>query len=179
MSFIYIYILSYENLICMKHEFLAMPHYKLIYFNIYGRAETARFLFHLAGVPYEDVQYDVVTEWPDKKSGNIFDFMRCTYNSLLYIKLSPICNIIDMRIYLFVWWVRKIVHKVCKHCFLRLESRWGLLPELEVDGKKLAQTPAINQYLAKQFGMLISSVFSSSPLQMTLLNWADDRFVNS
>uniref|UniRef100_A0A914X7C7 glutathione transferase n=1 Tax=Plectus sambesii TaxID=2011161 RepID=A0A914X7C7_9BILA len=76
-----------------------MPQYKLIYFDLYGRAETARILFHLAGVPYEDVRYNFYTEWAEKKS----------------------------------------------------ESRWGVLPELEVDGKKLAQSAAINQYLAKQF----------------------------
>lgn len=44
-----------------------MPHYKLIYFNFYGRGETARILFHLADVPYEDVRVEVA-DWPQKKT---------------------------------------------------------------------------------------------------------------
>uniref|UniRef100_A0A914WXN3 glutathione transferase n=1 Tax=Plectus sambesii TaxID=2011161 RepID=A0A914WXN3_9BILA len=76
-----------------------MPHYKLTYFNLYGRGETARILFHLAGVPYDDVRIEM-EEWAGKKS----------------------------------------------------DTRWGFLPELEVDGKKVAQSKAINLYLAKQFG---------------------------
>ncbi|KAK2151386.1 hypothetical protein LSH36_365g04041 [Paralvinella palmiformis] len=31
-----------------------MPHYKLVYFDIRGRAETIRMLFAVAGVPYDD-----------------------------------------------------------------------------------------------------------------------------
>uniref|UniRef100_A0A914WFF1 glutathione transferase n=1 Tax=Plectus sambesii TaxID=2011161 RepID=A0A914WFF1_9BILA len=76
-----------------------MPHYKLTYFNLYGRAETSRILFHLAGVPYDDVRIEM-EEWAGKKS----------------------------------------------------DTRWGFLPELEVDGKKLAQSYAIHLYLAKIFG---------------------------
>jgi len=98
-----------------------MPQYKLIYFDLYGRAETARFLFHLADVPYEDIRYNFVTDWPDKKA----------------------------------------------------ETRWGVLPELEVDGKKLAQSTAINQYLAKQFGYNGKDDWEAARIQ-ELLSAGDD-----
>uniref|UniRef100_A0A914V8Y2 glutathione transferase n=1 Tax=Plectus sambesii TaxID=2011161 RepID=A0A914V8Y2_9BILA len=76
-----------------------MPAYRLCYFNFRGRAEPARFLFHLAGVPYEDVRWELA-DWAKIKN----------------------------------------------------ETPWGQGPVLEVDGKPLAQAPAINQYLAKLFG---------------------------
>lgn len=48
-----------------------MPSYKLYYFNARGRAEPARFLFHLADVSYEDVRYER-DEWPKHKEGRYF-----------------------------------------------------------------------------------------------------------
>uniref|UniRef100_A0A914W3X4 Uncharacterized protein n=1 Tax=Plectus sambesii TaxID=2011161 RepID=A0A914W3X4_9BILA len=97
-----------------------MPHYKLIYFNFYGRAETIRFLFHLAGVPYEEVDIDI-PDWSSKKS----------------------------------------------------ETRWGFLPELEVDGKKLAQSNAINFYLAKQFGFIGQDDWEAARILEFLTGWED------
>lgn len=48
-----------------------MPHYILTYFTVYGRAETSRILFHLAGVPFDDVRIEAA-DWPNKKQGRFF-----------------------------------------------------------------------------------------------------------
>ena len=52
-----------------------MPSYKLYYFNAYGRAEVLRFLFHLAGVEYEDVRIEF-SDWMKTKQGKLHDFER-------------------------------------------------------------------------------------------------------
>ncbi|CAJ0564184.1 unnamed protein product, partial [Mesorhabditis spiculigera] len=48
-----------------------MPHYKLTYFGLKGRAEIARQLFALAGVEYEDKRI-TFEEWPALKSSTPF-----------------------------------------------------------------------------------------------------------
>ena len=40
--------------------------YKLTYFNVKARAETARFIFALKGIPYEDNRIDR-KDWPQLK----------------------------------------------------------------------------------------------------------------
>lgn len=45
-----------------------MPSYKLIYFNIKGRAEIPRLIFAAAGQEYEDERIDF-KEWPQRKTG--------------------------------------------------------------------------------------------------------------
>lgn len=45
--------------------------YRLLYFNVRGRAETTRMMFALAGVPYEDVRL-TNEEWPALKNGTPF-----------------------------------------------------------------------------------------------------------
>lgn len=76
------------------------PKYKLYYFEITGRGETARMMFHYAGVPFEDIRIKF-GEWKEMKP----------------------------------------------------TTPYGVLPILEIDGKKLCQTNTINRYLAKQFGL--------------------------
>ncbi|GMT21666.1 hypothetical protein PFISCL1PPCAC_12963, partial [Pristionchus fissidentatus] len=78
---------------------LLMPTYKLTYLHLRGRAEIARDLFHLAGVPYEDIRY----------------------------RLDEVPTISE-------------------------SLPFGQVPMLEVDGKKLPQSHAINRYLANEFG---------------------------
>ncbi|GMT12103.1 hypothetical protein PFISCL1PPCAC_3408 [Pristionchus fissidentatus] len=83
-----------------------MPTYKLTYFNVRGRAEVARDLFHLAGVSFEDRRVPR-EEWAAIKDSTPF----------------------------------------------------GQMPVLEVDGKPLGQSYAINRYLANQFGFAGETAF--------------------
>lgn len=100
---------------------MSTPRYKLIYFNFLGLGEPLRFMFHLAGVPFEDIRVEV-KEWKNgkKKGGEISK--NCSRRTTI-IKLQKIS-----------------------------ETCWGVLPELQVDGKTLCQSKAINYYLAKKFG---------------------------
>lgn len=75
------------------------PKYRLIYFNLMGRAETARMMFKVAGVEFEDFRIEQ-KRWSEFKH------------------MAP----------------------------------QGLLPVLEVDGKTLPQSGAINRYLARELG---------------------------
>ncbi|KAI1712270.1 glutathione S-transferase 1 [Ditylenchus destructor] len=101
---------------------MSTPRYKLTYFNFYARAETSRFMFHLAAVPYEDVRVEI-DEWMNGKK---------------------------------------------KH-----ESSWGVLPELEVDGKKLCQSNAIHYYLAKKFGYAGKDELENAKVLEFLLSFED------
>ncbi|KAI1732640.1 glutathione S-transferase 1 [Ditylenchus destructor] len=103
---------------------MASPHYKLTYFNLQGLAETSRFLFHLADVPYEDVRLDR-EEWMEGK---------------------------------------------------KAEARWGVLPELEVDGKKLGQSKSINFYLAKKFGFAGKDEWENAKV-LEFMSAPDDVFI--
>lgn len=42
------------------------PQYKLVYFNMMGRAEPTRLIFAAAGVPYEDDRIEKAN-WPTLK----------------------------------------------------------------------------------------------------------------
>ena len=46
-----------------------MPQYKLMYFNVRGRAEAARMMLHLAGQEFEDYRFKE-GEWPGELKGN-------------------------------------------------------------------------------------------------------------
>lgn len=46
-----------------------MVHYKLIYFNLRGRAELSRLILHHQGVQFEDYRFQP-SEWPTYKPSN-------------------------------------------------------------------------------------------------------------
>eukprot|EP00775_Hariotina_reticulata_P004727 gene4727-4977_t len=87
---------------------------KLTYFPITGRAETARLLFTLGGIAFEDNRIDFA-EWPSFKPSTPF----------------------------------------------------GQIPVLEVDGKVIAQSGAIDHYAAKLAGL-----YPSDPLKAALADQA-------
>ncbi|KAF8355332.1 hypothetical protein PRIPAC_96955 [Pristionchus pacificus] len=86
-----------------------MSLYKLTYFDMRGRAEVARQILHLAGVPFEDVRLS-----EEKWAG------------------------------------------------LKNKTPYGQLPILEFRGKVLAQSNAINRYLANEFGFVGKSAFDKA-----------------
>jgi glutathione S-transferase len=45
-----------------------MPNYKLIYFNVRGRAELSRLILNCANVPFEDYRIEH-SDWPAIKQG--------------------------------------------------------------------------------------------------------------
>lgn len=86
-----------------------IPRYRLIYFNLKGRAETARMMFKAAEVDFEDFRIEQ-KRWSEFKH------------------MAP----------------------------------QGLLPVLEVNGKKLPQSGAINRYLARELGFYGRNNWESS-----------------
>ena len=65
-----------------------MSTYKLTYFDVRGRAETARLLFALKGQEYKN---EIIQngEWPKLKPGNFKKFMAIHYMSFfIYINKS-------------------------------------------------------------------------------------------
>jgi hypothetical protein len=57
-----------SNSFRVLQSLIAMPAYKLYYFNRRARAEPARILFNLADVKYEDVRYER-EEWLKHREG--------------------------------------------------------------------------------------------------------------
>lgn len=55
-----------------------MPHYKIHYFNLKGRAELARLILSQAGVEFEDVRFER-SEWPALKAS------KCSINNSKWI----------------------------------------------------------------------------------------------
>jgi len=90
-----------------------MANYKLYYFNMMGRAESARLMFAYKGVQYEDVRIEH-EKWPEWKP----------------------------------------------------KMPFGQIPVLEVDGKMLSQSQAINRYLGRTFGMAGSNDWEAAQCDM-------------
>jgi len=60
--------------VAASYSFIAMPSYKLYYFNVKGRAEPSRLLFAYAGVEYEDVRVES-KDWPSLKKSKFSVFI--------------------------------------------------------------------------------------------------------
>ena len=56
-----------------------MPKYKLIYFNIRGRAELSRLILLCAQVPFEDYRIEY-NEWPSIKQSKMINYLINSYN---------------------------------------------------------------------------------------------------
>ncbi|CAJ0932389.1 unnamed protein product, partial [Mesorhabditis belari] len=63
--------INYIRSFCAAKDESTMPHYKLTYFDLRGRAEVSRQLFALAGVPYEDNRLNF-EQWPAFKQTTPF-----------------------------------------------------------------------------------------------------------
>ena len=55
--------------------------YKLIYFDLRGRGEIPRLLFHAADVDFEDMRIDNEEEWYNTLRYSKFDFSELVYLS--------------------------------------------------------------------------------------------------
>lgn len=104
------------------------PVYRLVYFDIPGLAETARILFRLAKVDFEDQRYPFDFD-SDRKP------IRKEWNA-------------DKEKYVY-----------------------EKIPVLFTEGAEIAQSPAINRFLARRFGF-----FGSSEVESALIDAAIEQF---
>ena len=100
-----------------------MPQYKLMYFNLQGRAELSRVIFAYAGEKYEDIRYEF-PEFPAIKPSK-----RAHLNHLCHA-LTRWCSIVSFAALPFLQ-----------------------LPVLEIDGVRLTQSHTIARYLARKFNI--------------------------
>ena len=113
-----------------------MPTYKLHYFNIRGRAEVARLIMAHANVEYEDYRFEF----------NDFATIKASKKHLGYLERLS--------------WFSK--EKECSSPDYPL----GQVPVLEVDGKMLAQSRAINRFLAKKYGLAGKDAMEQAKVDM-------------
>ena len=93
---------SYIFNLCLTFlSFSKMPSYRLTYFNVRARGETARLLFALKGQEFVDRRVEQA-DWPALKPGMAFILL---YNIYLYI----IYIIINIYICVFVYFH---IHKI-------------------------------------------------------------------
>ncbi|XP_076034685.1 hematopoietic prostaglandin D synthase-like [Oratosquilla oratoria] len=72
-----------------------MPEYRLVYFNLRGRAEPVRWVLAAAGQEYRDIRYDRQTEWPSKRSETPFGKV-----PVLYVDDKPLSQSVAICRYL-------------------------------------------------------------------------------
>lgn len=104
-----------------------MTNYKLIYFNVRGRAELSRLILHCAEVPFEDYRIEH-SEWLSLKQGLHHIFCSFHANVFYYANFH--------------------------HAF-QLDMPFRQIPVLVVDdgSEILAQSNTIARYLAKRHGL--------------------------
>mmetsp|Transcript_78146 Transcript_78146/g.171327 ORF Transcript_78146/g.171327 Transcript_78146/m.171327 type:complete len:229 (-) Transcript_78146:206-892(-) len=95
-----------------------MPTYKLTYFDLRGLGETARWLFKIAKVDFEDNRLSM-------KFGTPGDFSTLIAPEFTAMKEAG-----------------------------ELDASMNKVPMLEVDGKKIGQSKAIERFLAREFGFM-------------------------
>lgn len=100
-----------------------MASYKLTYFGLKGIGEALRFLLSYGGVEFEDVRV-TFDQWPSLKPSMFIFLLQTQYCNSYYI--------------LFLYY---------------LETPFGVLPLLEIDGKEWHQSLALSRYLGKKFGL--------------------------
>ncbi len=116
-----------------------MPNYKLIYFNVRGRAELSRLILNCANVPFEDYRIEH-SDWPAIKQGT-------------YTILNLIGNVVQ------IIWFGVII--------IQLDMPFKQIPVLEVDGVDLlAQSNTIARYLARQHQLAGQNEWEQSQADM-------------
>ncbi len=94
-----------------------------------GAAEPIRLIFAYKGIEYTDIRHTYETTWPEKKNGYINQIC-ISWNDFYF----DIFMILYLQLFLY-----------------QSETPWGALPILEIDDKVLAQSQAIQRYLAKLY----------------------------
>ncbi len=114
-----------------------MPNYKLIYFNVRGRAELSRLILNCANVPFEDYRIEH-SDWTAIKQG-IPSLKKCE---------CGLNNLIGAVI-------------------IQLDMPFKQIPVLEVDGVNLlAQSNTIARYLARQHQLAGQNEWEQSQADM-------------
>lgn len=116
--------------------------YKLTYFNVKGVGEPIRMILSYAGKKFEDVRIEK-DEWLQLKPSK--------YLCFLFINLG------------ITSYYKKVIRIMA---FLYLETPFGKLPILEIDGKVLHQSAAICRYLGEEFGLGGSSKWENLQINM-------------
>ena len=91
-----------------------MPSYKLHYFKATGRAETARMIFALKGVKFEDIRYSS-EEWQKVKAGQLVLTVTMRQQNLL-------CNFVANQVLDFVILYANSFHTVVTSTNMVLNS---------------------------------------------------------
>ncbi|KFO24966.1 Hematopoietic prostaglandin D synthase [Fukomys damarensis] len=110
-----------------------MPNYKLMYFNMRGRAEIIRYIFAYLDIKYEDHRIEEA-DWPEIKS---------MQNHQLLVQILQPCSL-DSPVFHHKPIILFIQTYMEQHTL-----PFGKIPVLEVDGLLLHQSLAIARYLTK------------------------------
>ncbi|KAG8223843.1 hypothetical protein J437_LFUL007864 [Ladona fulva] len=115
-----------------------------------GLAEPIRFLFAYGGVEFEDLRFGL-EEWPAQKAKFCRSEAMAPKYRLTYFPVTVLGE--PIRMLLSYGGVQFEDRRVTTEEWARMkkDSPFGKLPMLEIDGKVIHQSIAIQRYLAKQF----------------------------